>query len=357
MSQFDFGTLDPNIKSGTALATDLNSWRNALHTGHKGAAAPGYAVAGLTWLDDTLDPLWLVKRYDGTSWIVIEAIDITNNLAWTPTVGERQRFPLAGGSANALTLTPAVALTAYTDLDVITFEASADNSGATTLNVSGVGAKAIRKIVAGADVALAAGDILDGSRYTANYDTAANAAAGAWILAVPPPASATAPGLVELATNAEAQGKSDAGRALTPSNLASLGASATFAGLVELATAAEVATGTDTARVPSVSTMGDHQGMAKAWVKFNGSGVVAINDSYGVTSISDNNVGDYTVNLASAMANANFAAVGMGGTDGSGNMRWLSVLSQTTTAINVISCGTTTQRLDSNNNTVAVFGD
>ncbi len=54
--------------------------------------------------------------------------------------------------------------------------------------------------------------------------------------------------MVELATDAQAQAKSDTARALTPSNLAALGASATFAGLVELATDAETQTGTDTAR-------------------------------------------------------------------------------------------------------------
>jgi hypothetical protein len=61
-------------------------------------------------------------------------------------------------------------------------------------------------------------------------------------------ASTTAPGAVELATDAEAIAKSDTARAITPSNLAALGSSATFAGLVELATDAETQTGTDTAR-------------------------------------------------------------------------------------------------------------
>jgi hypothetical protein len=61
-------------------------------------------------------------------------------------------------------------------------------------------------------------------------------------------ATATATGVLEIATDAEAIAKSDTGRALVPSNLAALGSSATFAGLVELATTAEVVTGTDTAR-------------------------------------------------------------------------------------------------------------
>ena len=40
MSQFDFGTLDPAVVSGTTLATDLNSWRSALHSDHSGPSAP-----------------------------------------------------------------------------------------------------------------------------------------------------------------------------------------------------------------------------------------------------------------------------------------------------------------------------
>jgi hypothetical protein len=47
-------------------------------------------------------------------------------------------------------------------------------------------------------------------------------------------------------------------------------------------------------------------GVAKAWVKFKGTGVVAINDSFNVSSITDNGTGDYTVNFASALPNADY---------------------------------------------------
>lgn len=46
---------------------------------------------------------------------------------------------------------------------------------------------------------------------------------------------------------------------------------------------------------------------ARAWVNFNGTGTVAIRASGNVTSITDNNVGDYTVNLTTAMPDANYA--------------------------------------------------
>lgn len=51
-----------------------------------------------------------------------------------------------------------------------------------------------------------------------------------------------------------------------------------------------------------------YRGAATAWVNFNGTGTVAIRDSYNVSSITDNGVGDYTVNFQTALANANYAA-------------------------------------------------
>lgn len=49
------------------------------------------------------------------------------------------------------------------------------------------------------------------------------------------------------------------------------------------------------------------KGMARAWVNFNGTGTVAIRSSFNVSSISDNGAGSYTVNFATAMADANYA--------------------------------------------------
>ena len=43
-----------------------------------------------------------------------------------------------------------------------------------------------------------------------------------------------------------------------------------------------------------------------AWVNFNGTGTVAINDDEGVSSITDVDVGKYLINFTTAMANANY---------------------------------------------------
>lgn len=45
----------------------------------------------------------------------------------------------------------------------------------------------------------------------------------------------------------------------------------------------------------------------RAWVNFNGVGVVAINSSGNVSSITDNGIGDYTINFLTPMPHANYS--------------------------------------------------
>lgn len=121
------------------------------------------------------------------NWVENQAPSTVNGSARAMMQREAQRlidtgYPTAGGSADALTLTPLNVLTSYTSGMVYTFTAASTNTTNATLNISGVGIKAIRKISGGVDVALTAGDIAAASRYQVVYDSTANAAAGAWIL-------------------------------------------------------------------------------------------------------------------------------------------------------------------------------
>jgi len=50
------------------------------------------------------------------------------------------------------------------------------------------------------------------------------------------------------------------------------------------------------------------QGLAKAWVNFDGTGTIAVRDSFNVASLTDNATGNYTVNFMSAMSDANYSA-------------------------------------------------
>lgn len=47
----------------------------------------------------------------------------------------------------------------------------------------------------------------------------------------------------------------------------------------------------------------------KAWVNFNGAGVVAIRASFNVSSITDGGTGTYTINFTTAIEDANYAVV------------------------------------------------
>ena len=75
----------------------------------------------------------------------------------------------------------------------------------------------------------------------------------------------------------------------------------------------------------------------RAWVNFNGTGTVAIRDSGNVSSITDNGTGDYTVNFATAMVDANYSAIavqGQGTTAGVG-MTVITGANPSTTAVRV----------------------
>ena len=57
----------------------------------------------------------------------------------------------------------------------------------------------------------------------------------------------------------------------------------------------------------------------RAWVNFNGTGTVAIRASGNVSSITDNGVGDYTVNFTTALPDADYATTGTAGLDSLSN--------------------------------------
>jgi len=79
----------------------------------------------------------------------------------------------------------------------------------------------------------------------------------------------------------------------------------------------KVATIQDTSGNNSSTPAGIASGTAKAWVNFDGSGTVAIRDSFNVASLTDNGTGDYTITFTNALANANYAVAGTVGTTGS----------------------------------------
>ena len=104
-----------------------------------------------------------------------------------------------------------------------------------------------------------------------------------------------------------------------------------------------------------IPTVKSQQLIPTAWVNFNGTGTVAIRDSEGVSSITDNNVGNYTINFSVAMANTNYVAshniepsVSNGGSD-----TYIAPLATASCQLNHYEVGT---RRDSNTCNVIVLG-
>jgi hypothetical protein len=82
--------------------------------------------------------------------------------------------------------------------------------------------------------------------------------------------------------------------------------------------------------------------VARAWVNFNGQGTVAIRDSVNVSSISDNGVGNYTINFTVSLGDADYCwSLGGRGPAGTGFYSFSNgdVAAPTATAFSFITLG------------------
>lgn len=254
----------------------------------------------------------------------------------------------AGGTADALTLTPTPAITAYATGMKLRFKAGASpNTGATTIAVSGLATKAAQLN----DAALVAGDIAAGKYYEVLYDgtafqlTRISGSAGS-------PASETVAGIIEIATAAETTTGTDDTRAITPKKLTEFAPASVTADVAAdellildasdsskvkraaasgiVAAQSDMETATSTALFVTPGRQRFHPAHPKAWVNFNGTGTVAIREDYQVSSITDNGTGDYTVNFDVNFANTNYICVanadrGIGSTTSTEGMQVVSV--------------------------------
>ena len=98
----------------------------------------------------------------------------------------------------------------------------------------------------------------------------------------------------------------------------------------------------------------------RMWINFNGTGTIAIRDSGNVSSITDNGVGDYNVNINNDMPDANYAAVmynsayhGTGG--GSFNNHYAGGLNSRTAALMRVQSHNSSGYVDSELFDVAIF--
>lgn len=100
------------------------------------------------------------------------------------------------GTANTYSATPSTGYTTLATGLTVKVKINASNTGASTLNLNGLGAKAIRKFNSSGEQALTANDMVTNAHYALVYDAALNSGAGAWILLSPSPSSITASGTV-----------------------------------------------------------------------------------------------------------------------------------------------------------------
>ena len=112
------------------------------------------------------------------------------------------------------------------------------------------------------------------------------------------------------------------------------------------------------------NTSGTEKGqLVKAWVNFNGTGTVAIRDSFNVSSITDVSTGIYTVTFTNAMANDDYVTLAnnrLSETGGSTStdhvLTSLVNTTQSTTAVSIYNREGSTL-YDCNSTQAAVFGD
>lgn len=133
-------------KSGLTYRQEDNDGKKALLNHHKGASAPLYAEAGMLWLDDAATP-WKLKVHDGADWICLSDIHAGNNTVMPYLGTEAICTPIYAadtGTANSYALAPAAVQTAYQTGQMFLLKPSADNTGNSTLAVSGLAAVPIK---------------------------------------------------------------------------------------------------------------------------------------------------------------------------------------------------------------------
>lgn len=233
---------------------------------------------------------------------------------------QRGSLVTAGGTT-AYTLTTNNAHASLAAIPIMAIRWNAANTGAVTLAVDGLTAKSVVKHNG---TALASGDIsanqLTFIAYNPNLDrfevagvtpNMTAAAILALLLTVDGAGSGLDADLLDGVSSAafmtKAANLSDVVSAATAFANIKQAASTTATGVAELAIASEMVTGTDAARVPSVSVVKNHPGVAKAWGKVNSDGTLL--GGYNITSSVRNGTGDYTVTIADDMSNADYAVV------------------------------------------------
>ena len=189
MSQTDFNVANA---SGAAVRADLNAHLDAMASLSAGTAAPLTTFPNQWWLDSSTN---ILKQRDNANTVWVNAFQKiaagwipyrsgvllgtastraagTATLSGLPDIQDIQEqrgiFAAVGGTANIYVLTLSPAPAAYVTGNRFTFKVNVTNTGPSTLNVNGLGAKSIKKGDGVTDPA--AGDLTIGQIVSVVYD-------------------------------------------------------------------------------------------------------------------------------------------------------------------------------------------
>lgn len=144
-------------------ANTANTGAATLDINGVGAQAIKKLAGGVTTALETGDiraGQWVAVVWDGTNFQMTSASGLAPFTALTKTdILQAAMFGVDSGAADAYVLTLAPAITSYITGVKYGFKAANANTGASTVDINGLGVKAIKKMVDGTATALAANDI------------------------------------------------------------------------------------------------------------------------------------------------------------------------------------------------------
>jgi hypothetical protein len=306
--------------SGAAFRADANAALAALASTMKGPNAPPAPIAGMMWLDDDTPSasVWTLKIYDGADWLAVGFFDISAN-TFAPAIA---RLILDNGFSTV----PTFSFSSDSDTGIYL-----KSDGVLAISCAGVERMTISAaalLAASADARFEKSNVR--LRLVSSVGTPSTLIGG----------SDSAASFMGTETNTRFY--------MMTNGVERMGVAAS--GGVDVAGNLSFNSGYGSAAL----AFG-----CRAWVNFNGTGAVAIRGSGGVTSITDNGLGDYTVNFNFTMPGTNYAAAVSGGSAGtlaSANAAtaWPAIYSTTSLRIGVSDNSTDTNVDVENVNVIVV---
>jgi len=257
-------------------------------------------------------------------------------------------------------------IAAYVDKAQFSLTIINSPTGATTLNIDGLGAIAIKN----KDVDILPSQLLANGIIVVAFNIIGpvfELVSGA-NLSVPPPIGDTTPNTVKATTfEGDASGGTTINKFSIDGNLSGNSDDAvpteqavkTFINSTNVANQVEMEAATNITVKVTPGRQKFHPGSAKAWALYNQI-TNSISQSYNVSSITDNAIGDFTINFITAFSNSNYAGVyGNGVVSNAGLVlkENSSSVTRTTTAIRLEHEDQGGSRFDGSRMSASFFGD